>query len=277
MVVCRGPPYLRSPSSRRYARAPVPGPSSPLRAHLASPLRSRSHPARAIPALLNRPSPYDFPVLAPLRPYPVIPRSCAAPPRRISARVARTASCAFCSLPSPRRPRRCPHRAPGTAFLPPHTCRPPPTSLLLPFIRPPTSYTCAPSAGPPTACLHFLYPSACWPPSSARPLAGLLPLPARQPRRGWPHTLSERQGRPPARPLRADAPSLRNRFRPPSLPARREWPHALPEQQGQSPARPPHVSHPPCATPSLRCRSLPARPSPASHPLRGPEMASRPP
>ena len=37
--------------------------------------RSRSHPARAIPALLARSSPHDSPVLAPLRSHPAIPRT----------------------------------------------------------------------------------------------------------------------------------------------------------------------------------------------------------
>ena len=144
----------RSPSPCRYARAPVPDPSPPLRAHLASPPCSRSHPARAIPALLARPSPHDSPVLVPLRPHPTIPRSCAAPRRRISARVARTASCALRILLSPPPSPLPPSPSAGDGLPPsPHI--------------PPTPYQPPPLACPPANLLHLC--PLCWPTHRPRP------------------------------------------------------------------------------------------------------------
>ena len=207
--VCLLASRTRLTSSLRHGRAPLPNPWLPLRAHLASPPRSGSHPARAIPALFVRASPHDSLVLVPLRPQTAIPCTCAAPRRRISARVARAVSCVLHISPPPRRPRYHPRQAPGMVYFSPRACHPPPTSLLLPLDHTPTSLTCAPSAGPPTThvlpltCrLNPTAPRHCLrartPPATASEFARrprLMTMPAATEGKGWQNQHNRRAAR----------------------------------------------------------------------------------
>ena len=98
------------------------------------------------------------PSLPPLRPHPAIPRSL--PPHIAKyQRVATTASCVLRISPPPRRPPTVPvaalaKRRGNPSSLPVHiTHRLPASFSRLPTRQP---LTCAPSAGPPTACILLL-------------------------------------------------------------------------------------------------------------------------